>query len=64
MRRLYIMIVLVLFLGGYTLAAHRMEAVRAEGKTVLHFSAKYRSTLNYVQPGDASSTVQFKMIYQ
>ena len=35
-----------------------------EGKTVLHFSAKYRSTLNYVQPGDASSTVQFKMIYQ
>ena len=35
-----------------------------EGKTLLHFSAKYRSTLNYVQPGDASSTVQFKMIYQ
>lgn len=35
-----------------------------EGQTVLHFSAKYRSTLNDVQSGDASSTVQFKMIYQ
>ena len=35
MRRLYIMAVLVLFLGGYALAAQRMEAVRAEGKTIL-----------------------------
>ena len=35
MRRLYILVVLVLFLGGYGLAAHRMETVRAEGKTIL-----------------------------
>lgn len=35
MRRLYIMAVLVLFLGGYALAAQRMETVRAEGKTIL-----------------------------
>ena len=35
MRRLYILVVLVLFLGSYALAAHRMEAVRAEGKTIL-----------------------------
>ena len=35
MRRLYILVVLVLFLGGYALAAHRMETVRAEGKTIL-----------------------------
>jgi len=35
-----------------------------EGDTVLHFSAKYRSTLNHVISGDASSTVWFKMIYQ
>lgn len=35
MRRLYILAVLVLFLGGYALAAQRMETVRAEGKTVL-----------------------------
>ena len=35
MRRLYILAVLVLFLGGYALAAQRMEAVRAEGKTIL-----------------------------
>lgn len=35
MRRLYILVVLVLFLGGYALAAQRMETVRAEGKTVL-----------------------------
>jgi uncharacterized membrane-anchored protein len=35
MRRLYILVVLVLFLGGYALAAQRMEAVRAEGKTIL-----------------------------
>lgn len=35
-----------------------------DGETVLHFSAKYRSTLNHVQSGDASSTVWFKMIYQ
>ena len=35
MRRLYILVVLVLFLGGYALAAHRMQTLRAEGKTVL-----------------------------
>ena len=35
MRRLYILAVLVLFLGSYALAAHRMEAVLAEGKTIL-----------------------------
>ena len=35
MRRLYILVVLVLFLGGYALAAQRMETVRAEGKTIL-----------------------------
>ena len=35
MRRIFILVVLVLFLGGYALAAHRMETVRAEGKTVL-----------------------------
>ena len=35
MRRLYILAVLVLFFGGYALAAQRMEAVRAEGKTIL-----------------------------
>ena len=35
MRRLYILAVLVLFLGGYALAAQRMETVRAEGKTIL-----------------------------
>ncbi|MTJ92233.1 MAG: GDYXXLXY domain-containing protein [Desulfovibrio sp.] len=35
MRRLYILVVLVLFLGGYALAAQRMEAVRAECKTIL-----------------------------
>ena len=35
MRRLYIVVVLVLFLGGYALAAQRMETVRAEGKTIL-----------------------------
>ena len=35
MRRLYILAVLVLFLGGYALAAHRMETVLAEGKTIL-----------------------------
>ena len=35
MRRLYILVVLVLFLGGYALAAHRMETVLAEGKTIL-----------------------------
>ena len=35
MRRLYILVVLVLFLGGYALAAQRMETVRAEGKKIL-----------------------------
>ena len=35
MRRQYILAVLVLFLGGYALAAHRMETVLAEGKTIL-----------------------------
>lgn len=35
-----------------------------DGETVLHFTAKYRSTLNHVQSGDASGTVWFKMIYQ
>lgn len=35
MRRLYILVVLVLFLGGYALAAQRMETVLAEGKTIL-----------------------------
>ena len=35
MRRLFILVVLVLFLGGYGLAAHRMETVRADGKTIL-----------------------------
>ena len=35
MRRIFILVVLVLFLGGYTFAAHRMETVRAEGKTIL-----------------------------
>ena len=35
MRRLYILAVLVLFLGGYALAAQRIETVRAEGKTIL-----------------------------
>ena len=35
MRRLYILVVLVLFLGGYALAAQRMETMLAEGKTIL-----------------------------
>ena len=35
MRRLYILAVLVLFLGGYAFSAYRMEAVLAEGKTIL-----------------------------
>ena len=35
MRRLFILVVLVLFLGGYGLAAHRMETVRTDGKTIL-----------------------------
>lgn len=35
-----------------------------DGETVLHYTAKYRSTLNYVISGDASTTVWFKMIYQ
>lgn len=35
MRRLYIMVVLVMFFAGYALAARHMETVLAEGKTVL-----------------------------
>ncbi|WP_343647452.1 fimbrial protein [Enterobacter sp.] len=35
-----------------------------DGETVLHYTAKYRSTLNHVISGDASTTVWFKMIYQ
>ena len=35
-----------------------------DGETVLHFTAKYRSTLNHVISGDASATVWFKMLYQ
>lgn len=35
MRRLYIVIVLALFFAGYALSVHRMEAVLAEGKTIL-----------------------------
>lgn len=35
MRRLYILAVLVLFLGGYAFSAYRMETVLAEGKTIL-----------------------------
>lgn len=35
MRKLYILAVLVLFLGGYGLSVYRMETVLAEGKTVL-----------------------------
>ena len=35
MRKLYILAVLVLFLGGYGLSVYRMEAVLAEGKTIL-----------------------------
>ena len=35
MRKLYILAVLVLFLGGYGLSVYRMETVLAEGKTIL-----------------------------
>ena len=35
MRKLYILAVLVLFLGGYALSVYRMETVLAEGKTIL-----------------------------
>ena len=35
MRKLYILAVLGLFLGGYGLSVYRMEAVLAEGKTIL-----------------------------
>ncbi|WP_298995583.1 GDYXXLXY domain-containing protein [uncultured Desulfovibrio sp.] len=35
MRKLYILAVLVLFLGGYVLSVYRMETVLAEGKTIL-----------------------------
>lgn len=35
MRKLYILAVLVLFLGGYGLSVYRMEIVRTEGKTIL-----------------------------
>ena len=35
MRKLYILAVLVLFLGGYALSVCRMETVLAEGKTIL-----------------------------
>ncbi|MFL4368458.1 fimbrial protein [Enterobacter asburiae] len=35
-----------------------------DGENVLHFTAKYRSTLEHVKSGDASGTVWFKMIYQ
>lgn len=35
MRKLYILAVLVLFLGGYGLSVYRVETVLAEGKTIL-----------------------------
>ena len=35
MRKLYILAVLVLFLGGYGLSVYRMETVLTEGKTIL-----------------------------
>ncbi|HZF60722.1 MAG TPA: GDYXXLXY domain-containing protein [Desulfovibrio sp.] len=35
MRKLYILAVLVLFLGGYGLSVYRMETLLAEGKTIL-----------------------------
>lgn len=35
MRKLYILAVLVLFLGGYGLSVYHMETVRTEGKTIL-----------------------------
>jgi Uncharacterized membrane-anchored protein len=35
MRKLYILAVLVLFLGGYGFSVYRMETVLAEGKTIL-----------------------------
>lgn len=35
MRKLYILAVLVLFLGGYALSVYRMETVLAEGKIIL-----------------------------
>ncbi|MCH5143727.1 GDYXXLXY domain-containing protein [Desulfovibrio sp. UIB00] len=35
MRKLYILAVLVLFLGGYALSVYRLETVLAEGKTIL-----------------------------
>lgn len=35
MRKLYLLAVLVLFLGGYGLSVYRMETVLAEGKTIL-----------------------------
>lgn len=35
MRKLYILAVLVLFLGGYGLSVYRMETVLVEGKTIL-----------------------------
>ncbi len=35
MRKIYILAVLALFLGGYALSAHRMETVLTEGKTIL-----------------------------
>ncbi|MCU6306347.1 fimbrial protein [Enterobacter quasiroggenkampii] len=36
----------------------------SDGENVLHFTAKYRSTLSQVHSGDASGTVWFMMIYQ
>lgn len=35
-----------------------------DGENVLHFTAKYRATLNHVKSGDASASIWFKMIYQ
>jgi fimbrial protein len=35
-----------------------------DGQTVLHYTAKYRSTGNDVTPGDASASVDFSVFYQ
>ena len=42
MRKLYILAVLVLFLGGYGLSVYRMETVLAEGLSLIHISEPTR----------------------
>lgn len=35
-----------------------------DGQTILHYTAKYRSTGTNVTPGDASASVDFSVLYQ